>query len=785
MRKCIKRIATELLAAVVAFTTVPMDAFAAEPDTTVEAASVSNNDLTADIAQDETTKEVVLPVYQATSGTFGNNNGFSWNYDESTATLIVTGEDSGLDELRSDIPNAVLKITKNIVFQDCVVSGSLNSLLYRLDQIESVEFHNFDTHNVTDMSFMFYECINLSSVDVSGFDTVNVTNMSYMFDFCSSLNDLDVSGFDTSNVTDMSCMFRGCRNLSNLEVSGFDTGNVTNMCCMFANCDNLCDLNVSNFNTTNVTNMRAMFAGKMSSLDISSFDAGNVTEMSDMFSGCDKLETIKTPKNIAKGVSSELPYWFTNDSQDKIITHITSDICDMVLMRYTKPTFGDNGGFSWSYDESTGTLTVTGDDSGLNMLKKSGASTVLDDTKQIVFRDCVVSGSMSELLSLLTNLQEVEFDNVDTRAVTDMSGMLYYCKSLTNVDLSDLDTDNVTNMSCMFYVCPSLTNVDLRGLNTSKVTDMRGMFGDCTSLTSVDLSGLDISNASYEYYHFSMFGACENLEIIKTPKYVNEEIGIPLPKVFYDADGNETWSVTSEFCNKVLTAERPEVKYTITYYLDGGLNHGANPATYINESDTIILQAPTKKGYVFKGWYEDSKFKKKVTQIAKGSTGNVALYAKWEKEIYKITYKLNGGTNKGSNPMKYDVTTKTIKLKAPAKKGYTFKGWYKDSKYKKKITQIKKGSTGKITLYAQWTPIKYTIKFNGNGATSGKMKNLTNRKYDTSYKLTANAFKKKGYKFAGWNTKKNGKGKSYKNKASVKNLISTNGKTVTLYAQWK
>ena len=41
---------------------------------------------------------------------------------------------------------------------------------------------------------------------------------------------------------------------------------------------------------------------------------------------------------------------------------------------------------------------------------------------------------------------------------------------------------------------------------------------------------------------------------------------------------------------------------------------------------------PTRKGYVFKGWYLDKKFKKKVTVINKGSSGNKTLYAKWKKK---------------------------------------------------------------------------------------------------------------------------------------------------------
>ena len=57
--------------------------------------------------------------------------------------------------------------------------------------------------------------------------------------------------------------------------------------------------------------------------------------------------------------------------------------------------------------------------------------------------------------------------------------------------------------------------------------------------------------------------------------------------------------------------------------------------------------------------------------------------------------------------------------------------------------------------------------------------------YDRSTKLKANSFKKSGYVLKGWNTKKNGKGKSYSNQKTIKNLTYVNGKTITLYAQWK
>jgi len=151
--------------------------------------------------------------------------------------------------------------------------------------------------------------------------------------------------------------------------------------------------------------------------------------------------------------------------------------------------------------------------------------------------------------------------------------------------------------------------------------------------------------------------------------------------------------------------------------------------------------------------------------------------------VVEQTYTIKFRPNKGSGTMKNLKLTqgKSKKLTANAfkRKGYTFTGWNtkangKGVTYKNKAAVKDKN----LTLYAQWKKTTYTIKFRGNKSTSGKMSNLK-ISYGKSKKLTANAFKRKGYTFAGWNTKANGKGTKYKNRVSVKN------KNLTLYAQWR
>ena len=235
--------------------------------------------------------------------------------------------------------------------------------------------------------------------------------------------------------------------------------------------------------------------------------------------------------------------------------------------------------------------------------------------------------------------------------------------------------------------------------------------------------------------------------------------------------------------NKKIYAKWSNIKYNITYLLDGGKNNSKNPKSYDVTTSTIKLKNPTKKGYTFLGWYLDNTFETSISEIPKGSYENLTLYAKWELAEYTITYV--GVENEGLNPECYSINTPTIYFKNPEKEGYTFKGWYSDSKYKNKISKISKGSTGNKKIYAKWSAHQYTIKFNGNGATSGSMKDLSGCKYDKNYTLTSNKYKKLWFTFVGWNTEPDGSGITYQNKESIKNLVADNKGTVTLYAQWE
>lgn len=207
---------------------------------------------------------------------------------------------------------------------------------------------------------------------------------------------------------------------------------------------------------------------------------------------------------------------------------------------------------------------------------------------------------------------------------------------------------------------------------------------------------------------------------------------------------------------------------------------------------TLTKNQYKRKGYQFTGWSTKkksggSKYENKadVQNLSSENGAVITLYAQWKKKVYTIQYELSGGEVLDGNPTEYEIDTKTFSLEKAVKKGYTFEGWYKDTAYQNKVTKIKKGSTGNLTLYAKWKRKQYKIVYKGNGATSGSMSGVKICKYDKTYTLAKNKFKRKGYVFTGWNTAADGSGKSYANQAAVKNLSAKNNKTITLYAQWE
>ena len=146
----------------------------------------------------------------------------------------------------------------------------------------------------------------------------------------------------------------------------------------------------------------------------------------------------------------------------------------------------------------------------------------------------------------------------------------------------------------------------------------------------------------------------------------------------------------------VAHVDRELKNYTLTYVSNGGTEYAAE--TYKEGTEVNIDKAPTREGYIFKGWYADEALTQAVSKVTMDSDKTV--YAKWEKEIknFTLTYVSNGGTE--FDPETYKEGTEVPLSKIPTRAGFSFLGWYADAALTQLVTKVTMDSDK--TVYAGW-----------------------------------------------------------------------------------
>lgn len=277
---------------------------------------------------------------------------------------------------------------------------------------------------------------------------------------------------------------------------------------------------------------------------------------------------------------------------------------------------------------------------------------------------------------------------------------------------------------------------------------------------------------------------------------------IPTPEKIGYLFGGWTWhnGIAYDFStpvedNLTLIAEWTPITYQIQFNGNGGTGSmSAIKCTY-DKSVTLPKNQFYKKGYIFEGWKLDGigEYGDEGTVKNLSSTDNATLTLKaiWRVGNYKIRFHPNGGTGSMKDQVFSYTSNKNLYSNKYKRKGYTFAGWNTkqdgsgityQNKQQVKALSAKDGTV--ITLYAMWSGKPYQVHYDGNGATKGSMSDSSHI-YGTNSRLRNNSYSKKGYAFAGWNTKRDGSGTTYKNMALVKDLTATKNKTVVLYAKWK
>lgn len=312
------------------------------------------------------------------------------------------------------------------------------------------------------------------------------------------------------------------------------------------------------------------------------------------------------------------------------------------------------------------------------------------------------------------------------------------CTNLETVDCSKTNISSIENYA--FYNCSKLKKIDLSS-STMEQTG-QSIFRACTSLEEVILpktlkeinyltfSGTAIKTLDLRETAITKIidSGCANMDALKTlylPATL-EEFGdyaflakksssgkLYIYSVIPEADINAIADkATGVWSGRSISF--PKGSYTIIYDGNGAAAGTMDAQTCMIDGFTFSLSknAYTRENYTFTGWntmsdgsgtfYRDEA---NIYPLTETDQAEITLYAMWKDSSvtdYTITYFLNATNVQNDNPTAYTNNSDTITLKDPIREGYTFLGWFSDKELTQQVTEIAKGSTGDITLYAHW-----------------------------------------------------------------------------------
>ena len=232
-------------------------------------------------------------------------------------------------------------------------------------------------------------------------------------------------------------------------------------------------------------------------------------------------------------------------------------------------------------------------------------------------------------------------------------------------------------------------------------------------------------------------------------------------------DATGKWGITSDV---VATAIFTKINYGINYVLDleGTANSEDNPSVYTIEDGFTLTDPSCPERAIFMGWY--LKDGTKVTEISKGTTGEITLYAKWRIQ-YTVTFDANG-TDIDGTELKVFLGEDYI-LPKPSKNDYEFSGWQYNGA---NVSLTGKWSINSdVTLTAVFEPKTHDILYVLNGGTNAAGN-------PSSYTVESNRIvlldpEKDGFVFDGWYTTAD-----YETK--VTEIDTGAGVEIVLHAKW-
>ena len=308
-------------------------------------------------------------------------------------------------------------------------------------------------------------------------------------------------------VTDMEGFFATGPNIYSLDFSLFDSTNLTNMRILFNKCKKLKEIKgFDKLDTSKVIDMEGLFQNciTLEYIDLSNFDTSNVTNMAFMFNHCNRLKEIKGLDKFITSKATTTEGMFQSCFKLEFIDVSSFDTSNVDIMNFMFVDCFKLKGIKGINKLNTKKVTnMTGMFENCLSLKYLNIENF--DTSNVT--------NMSYMFNKCKKLKEIKgMDKFNTINLTTTYAMFQFCTEIEKIDLSGFDTSNVTNMSYMFNKCKKLK--EIKGLNTfitKNVKDMARMFNECSELENLVLTSFETPNVTN---FSSMFNKCNNLKYL-------------------------------------------------------------------------------------------------------------------------------------------------------------------------------------------------------------------------------------------------------------------------------
>lgn len=214
---------------------------------------------------------------------------------------------------------------------------------------------------------------------------------------------------------------------------------------------------------------------------------------------------------------------------------------------------------------------------------------------------------------------------------------------------------------------------------------------------------------------------------------------------FEAPEETQTITIGSDGTKNVVNYYYTRKQYQLVWNLEGGKAQAGYTVGSVLYETPITAPVPTKTGYAYT-WDRTPE----LTMPAEDLT----YTAKWTANSYQVRFDVNGGTAEAD----FDITGKTVtfdqtygELPKLTKTGYTFDGWFDAAEGGKEITAETIVKTGRDhTLYAQFTPIRYQIRYENMDGAQNSPENATEFTIEDNKIVLRDPVGKSGYTFDGW-----------------------------------